>query len=44
MALDPFLESIIDQVKVDVVSPTYKEDNAKQLDAISRSFYCESSV
>ncbi|KIM66977.1 hypothetical protein SCLCIDRAFT_108905 [Scleroderma citrinum Foug A] len=41
MALDPFLESIIDQVKVDVVFPTYKEDNAKQLDAISRSFYSD---
>ncbi|KAL4068327.1 pyridoxal phosphate-dependent transferase [Scleroderma yunnanense] len=32
------LESIINQVKVDVVSPTYEHDNAKQLDIVSRSF------
>lgn len=42
MALDPLLESIMDQAKIDVISPTYVDDNAKQLDAVSRNFICGS--
>ncbi|KIJ68726.1 hypothetical protein HYDPIDRAFT_24979 [Hydnomerulius pinastri MD-312] len=36
--MDPKLEAIINQVKVDVLSPTQEADNKAQLDEVSRSF------
>lgn len=38
MSADPSFESIINQIKVDAVSPTHDLDNAKQLEAVSRCF------
>ncbi|KAI6032022.1 pyridoxal phosphate-dependent transferase [Pisolithus microcarpus] len=38
MSADPTFESIINQVKVDVVSPTHDVDNARQLELASRCF------
>ncbi|OJA21271.1 hypothetical protein AZE42_02545 [Rhizopogon vesiculosus] len=36
--MDPILASIIEQVKVDVTTPTQEQDNANQLEEVSRSF------
>lgn len=39
--MDPKLASIIEQVKVDIITPTQQRDNARQLEEVSRSFICE---
>jgi hypothetical protein len=39
--MDPKLASIIEQVKVDIITPTQQRDNAKQQEEVSRSFICE---
>ncbi|KAG1908419.1 pyridoxal phosphate-dependent transferase [Suillus fuscotomentosus] len=36
--MDPKLASIIEQVKVDIITPTQQRDNARQLEEVSRSF------
>ncbi|OAX39431.1 hypothetical protein K503DRAFT_799677 [Rhizopogon vinicolor AM-OR11-026] len=36
--MDPILASIIEQVKVDVTTPTQEQDNVNQLEEVSRSF------
>ena len=39
--MDPKLQTIIDQVKVDVLTPTQEADNEAQLREVSRSFVSE---
>jgi hypothetical protein len=39
--MDPILASIIEQVKVDITTPTQEQDNARQLEEVSRSFICK---
>lgn len=39
--MDPKLRAIIEQVKVDVITPTQEEDNKIQLREVSRSFVSE---
>ncbi|KAG2057129.1 hypothetical protein BDR06DRAFT_995217 [Suillus hirtellus] len=36
--MDPKLASIIEQVKVDIITPTQQRDNARRLEEVSRSF------
>lgn len=36
--MDPKLASIIEQVKVDIITPTQQQDNARYLEEVSRSF------
>ncbi|KAG1825617.1 pyridoxal phosphate-dependent transferase [Suillus subaureus] len=39
--MDSKLASIIEQVKVDIITPTQQRDNARQLEEVSRNFICE---
>jgi hypothetical protein len=39
--MDPKLQTIIEQVKVDVLTPTQEADNEAQLREVSRSFVSE---
>lgn len=39
--MDPKLREIIEQVKVDILTPTQETDNESQLKQVSRSFVSE---